>query len=153
LYDAHWYAAERLEDHQLAYTTTDALIDDFFAAHPDRLPAATTVADLRLAAMTLPQAEADAVAALTAGLPADLSIPLTGYVDANHAADAKLENARELSSAERNALIALPYKLMLPLLARRVAYAALHVQDPEYALAASCEKQSLATLFDAARAH
>ena len=46
---------------------------------------------------------------------------LAGYVEANHAADAKLADATELSSAERNRLTALPYKLMLPLLARRAA--------------------------------
>ena len=40
LYDAHWYAATRLENHQLSYTTTDALIDDYFASHADALPAA-----------------------------------------------------------------------------------------------------------------
>jgi hypothetical protein len=147
LYDAHWYASTRLEDHQLSYTTTDALIDDYFAAHPDRLPEAMTVAQIRDAARTLPQAEADAAAALTSGLAPELAIPLTGYVEANHAADEKLKDARELSSAERNAIIALPYKLELALLARRIAYGALHVNDPQFALAASCEQQSLPAFF------
>ena len=72
---------------------------------------------------------------------------LTGYVEANHAADAKLADARERSSAERNAIVALPYKLELALLARRIAYGPLHVTDPAYALAASCEQQSLASFF------
>ncbi len=74
-------------------------------------------------------------------------MPLTGYVDANHAADAKLADARELSSSERNRIIALPYKLELALLARRLAYGALHVADREFAAAAQCEQQSLATFF------
>jgi len=32
---------------------------------------------------------------------------------------------------------------MLPLVARRIAYTALQVNDSEYAVAASCERQSL----------
>jgi hypothetical protein len=147
LYDAHWYASTRLEDHQLSYTTTDALIDDYFAANPDKLPAAMTVAQIREAARTLPHVEADAAAALTNGLAPDLSVPLTGYVEANHEADAKLKDARELSSAERNKIIALPYKLELALLARRIAYGALHVDDPQFTLAAACEQQSLPAFF------
>jgi len=143
LYDAHWYASTRLEDHQLSYTTTDALIDDYFAAQPARLPASMTVAEIQAAARTLPRPEADAATALTAGLAPELAIPLTGYVEANQAADTKLGEARELSSAERNRIIALPYKLMLPLLARRIAYARLDLADANYALAASCEQRSL----------
>ncbi len=68
LYDAHWYASTRLEDHQLSYTTTDALIDDYFAANPDKLPAALTVAQILEAARTAPRAEAEAATTLTAGL-------------------------------------------------------------------------------------
>ena len=147
LYDAHWYASTRLEDHQLSYTTTDALIDDYFAANPDKLPATMTVAQIREAARTAPRAEAEAAMALTAELAPDLAVPLTGYVDANHAADAKLNDARELPSAERNRIVALPYKLELALLARRVAYGGLHVADPQFAAAAKCEQQSLATFF------
>ena len=52
----------------------------------------------------------------------------------------------------RNRLIALPYKLMLPLLARRIAFAALRVSDADFALAASCERQSLPQFFGVARA-
>jgi hypothetical protein len=145
--DAHWYASARLEDHQLSYTTTDALVDDYFAAHPDELPATMTAADIVLGARELGQAEAGAAAALTAALPPDTAIALTGYVEANHAAEEKLADARELSSAERNGLIALPYKLELALLARRVAYHARHVDDAQYTLAASCERQTLQQFF------
>jgi hypothetical protein len=143
LYDAHWYASARLEDEAISYTTTDALIDDYFAAHPDKLPASLTVAAIRAAAPAVGRAEAEAATALTAGLAPDTPIPLTGYVDLNHAADAKLKDARELSSAERNRIVALPYKLVLPVLARRLAYAGLRVQDPSFAAASTCEKQSL----------
>jgi hypothetical protein len=148
LYDAHWYASTRLEDFQLSYTTTDALIDDYFATNPDKLPAMLTVAQVRHAARTAPRAEAEAAAALTAGLAPDLEIPLTGYVEANHAADAKLADASELSSAERNRIIALPYKLELALLARRLVYGALQMTDSQFAAAAKCEQQSLATFFN-----
>jgi hypothetical protein len=151
LYDAHWYASTRLEDHELSYTTTDALIDDYFAAHPDELPESMTVAEIRRAAPTLARAEADSVGALAAGLAAETPIPLSGYVDANRAAEAKLADARELSSAERNRIVALPYKLMLSMLARRIAYVGLHVQDPDFALASSCERQSLQQFFGASR--
>jgi len=151
LYDAHWYASTRLEDQSLSYTTTDALIDDYFAAHADKLPASMTVTELRRAAPALARSEADALAALTVGLAAETPIPLSGYIDANHAADAKLADARELPSAERDKIVALPYKLMLPMLARRIAYAGLHLQDPDYALAATCERQSLQQLFGTPR--
>jgi hypothetical protein len=147
LYDAHWYASTRLEDHQLSYTTTDALIDDYFAANPTKLPASLTVAQIRDAVRTLPPAEVGAVLVLTAGLADDRAIPLTGYVEANHAAEAKLADARELPSSERNRIVELPYKLELALLARRIAYGALHVADPQFAAAAKCEQQSLATFF------
>jgi hypothetical protein len=143
LYDAHWYASVRLEDEAISYTTTDALIDDYFAAHPDKLPESLTVAAIRSAAPALGRAEAEAATALTAALSPDTPIPLSGFVDLNHAADAKLAEARELSSAERNSIVALPYKLVLPMLARRIAYAGLHVQDPAFAAASTCEKQSL----------
>ncbi len=147
LYDAHWYASTRLEDHQLSYTTTDALIDDYFAANPDKLPTSLTVAQIRDAVRTLSRAEVAAVLSLTAGLPDDRTIPLTGYVEKNHAAEAKLADARELPSAERNRIIDMPYKLELVLLARRIAYGALRVADPQFAAAAKCEQQSLATFF------
>ena len=61
LYDAHWQAATRLEDHQIAYTTTDALIDEYFAANPARLPASLTVGQIRGAAQTMLRAEAGAI--------------------------------------------------------------------------------------------
>jgi hypothetical protein len=151
LYDAHWYASQRLEDEAISYTTTDALIDDYFAAHPSALPESLTVAAIRASAPAVGRAEAEAATALTAGLAPDTPIPLSGFVELNHAADAKLADARELSSAERNRIVALPYKLVLPMLARRIAYAGLHVQDPDYALAATCERESLQQFFDAGR--
>jgi hypothetical protein len=147
LYDAHWYASARLESHQLSYTTTDALIDAYFAAHPDALPASLTVAEIRAAARSMTRSELEAVEALAASLAPETPIPLTGYVEANHAADAKLAEATELSSAARNQITALPYRLMLPLLARRAAYGALRVNDGAFAAAASCERQSLRTFF------
>jgi hypothetical protein len=151
LYDAHWHASVRLEDEAISYTTTDALIDDYFAEHADTLPESLTVGAIRSAAPALGRAEAEAATALTAGLAPDLPIPLSGFVAINHAADAKLEDARELSSAERNAIVALPYKLVLPMLARRVAYVGLRVPDPAFAAASACEKQPLSELLGTAR--
>jgi hypothetical protein len=152
LYDAHWYASTRLEDHQLSYTTTDALIDDYFRAHPDKLPATMTAVEIQFAARNLTGVEAKAVAELTAGLLPETAISLTGHVEANHAAEAKLADARELSSEERNRIVALPYKLELVMLARRIAYQALELNDPEFKLAAGCERRTLQELFAAPRA-
>lgn len=143
LADAHWDAVPRLERHQIAYTTTDARIDAYFASHPDALPASLTVTEVIQGASSLGRAEFTAAKALTAGLAADTAIPLTGYIEANHAADRRLADATELSSTQRNAMTALPYRLMLPPLARRVAYTALGVDDAAFVAAASCEKQSL----------
>jgi hypothetical protein len=151
LYDAHWYASARLEDQAVSYTTTDALIDDYFAAHPDKLPESLSVAAIRSAAPALGRAEADAATALTANLAPDTPIPLLGFIELNHAADAKLAGARELSSIERNRIVALPYKLVLPMLARRIAYAGLRIQDPAFAVAADCERQSLQQFLGPAR--
>jgi hypothetical protein len=152
LYDAHWYASARLEDEAISYTTTDALIDDYFAAHADKLPESLTVAAIRSAAPAVGRAEAEAATALTAGLAPETPIALLGFVELNHEADAKLADARELSSAERNRIVALPYKLVLPMLARRIAYAGLRVQDPAFAAASACENQSLPQFLGIARA-
>jgi hypothetical protein len=154
LYDAHWYASTRLEDAQLSYTTTDALIDDFFAANPSGLPPSMTVAEIQAAAAApgRPRAEADAALALTQGLAPDLAIPLSGYVEANHEADEKLATMTEMTSAERNAIAALPYKLVLPLLARRFAYAQLNVANATFARAAACEQRTLPQALGADRA-
>jgi hypothetical protein len=46
----------------------------------------------------------------------------------------------------------LPYKLVLPMLARRIAYAGLRVQDPAFAAASACENQSLPQFLGTARA-
>jgi hypothetical protein len=151
LYEAHWYASTRLEDHQISYTTTDALIDAYFDEHPEAVPTGVTVAQIQAAAQAGPRVEAEAAAALTQGLAPDLVIPLTGYVDANHEADTKLVDARELPSSERNAIVALPYKLMLPMLARRIAYARLNIASSEFARAASCEQRSLPQIFSPQR--
>jgi hypothetical protein len=143
---AHWFATARLEDHQISYSTTDALIDAYFDAHPDRLPASMTVGAMRDAAGSLDPDERGALAELTAGLAPALDVPLTGFVDLNHAAQAKLENARELSSAERNHLTNLPYKLTLPQLARRLAYKRLGVGDEAFEAASACEQRSIPAL-------
>src|SRR5690606_16141076 len=119
--------------------------------NPEALPESLRVAEIRAAASTLPRAEAEAAVALTEGLAADLAIPLSGYVAANHAAEERLAEATELSSAARNRITSLPYKLVLPLLARRIAYAALEVQDSDYARTAACEQQTLQQFLNAER--
>ena len=41
LEEAHWYASTRVEDHQLSYTSVDALVDAYFAGAPNELPDTT----------------------------------------------------------------------------------------------------------------
>src|SRR5262249_18014157 len=60
LHDAHWQASLQIEDHQLSYTTSDALIDEYFAAHPDALPPSLAAAEIRARARLLGRAETDA---------------------------------------------------------------------------------------------
>lgn len=105
-----------------------------------------TVRQMRAGAAVLDAAERNALAALTSDLPPDRVVPLTGYVELNHAAQAKLENAREHSSAERNRITDMPYKLSLPQLARRIAYKRLDLGDEAFAAASACEGQSIPEL-------
>ena len=68
LEEAHWYASTRIEDHQLSYTSVDALVDAYFAAAPNELPDTVSVAQLRRVAERATPAEARAFAELTASL-------------------------------------------------------------------------------------
>jgi hypothetical protein len=147
------FVVARLEDEAISYTTTDALIDDYFAAHPDKLPESLTVAAIRSGAPALGAPKAEAATALTAGLAPENAIPLSGFVELNHEADAKLTDARELSSAERNRIVALPYKLVLPYARAgesRIPASACRI--PRFALASACETQSLRQFLGTARA-
>jgi hypothetical protein len=138
---AHWYAAARIEDHQIAYTTVDALADEHFAAAPP--PARMRVAEILLLAQHATAEESLALADLTDALGADEEIELTRLVERNRAAQRKLLTATNLSSAERNALLALPYKLQLPALARRLLYKSRAGADEQLRAAGECEAQSI----------
>ncbi len=144
LAEAHWYASTRIEDHQISYTSIDAMADDYFEKHPHRLPQMMTVQAIRALSERGSAAERAAALRLTMGKPAQLRVSLDDLVDRNEAALAKLESADELSSAERNAILALPYKLELPLLARRLIYEGL--RRPEMQPVAACEEQSVGDL-------
>jgi hypothetical protein len=143
LEDAHWYASTRLEDHQISYTTVDALADSYFHATPQRLPPSMTVQEIRRLKSSATPVEAAALQALTRDLSPDLDVSLTDVVERNHAAQEQLEDARELSSKRRNAIIHLPYKLMLPTLARRLIFRAANLQDSGLQRAERCEAQTL----------
>ncbi len=140
---AHWYASTRVEDHQLSYTSVDALVDAYFAAAPNELPDSVSVAQLRRVAERATPAEARAFAELTATLSEDFAVSLDDIVRRNHDAQAKLDHSTELSSAERNAIIALPYKLMLPMLARRLLYRAAQPRSATLRETTACETQSI----------
>jgi hypothetical protein len=102
-----------------------------------------TVADIRRLGKSATPVEAAALQALTNGLSPDLSVALTDVVERNHAAQEQLKAARELSSQRRNAMIHLPYKLMVPALARRLIFRAANPSDAQLQRAASCEAQTL----------
>lgn len=144
LSEAHWHASVRLEDHQLSYTTVDALADSHFATSPARLPPSMSVAEIRALRSAATSEEAKALDALTEGLALDFPVALTDIVERNHGAQAKLQNARELSSQRRNEIIALPYKLMLPMLARRLVFRHVGSSNKDLQRATQCESQSIA---------
>lgn len=149
--EAHWYAATRLEAHQIAYTTTDALIDDFFREHPAALPSTISLYDLRALEPHMTPVEARALARLTSRLDPALAIDLTNYVALNQHADEQLLDATELSSKARERMIDLPYRLMLPVLARRAVYHALDQPSERFEAASRCEKQGLRSYLTAPR--
>jgi hypothetical protein len=119
--------------------------------HPEKLPSALTVDEILQAARGLPLEEAQALDALTVNLPTSLSISLTGQVEMNRAAEERLVDARELSSAKRNQIAAMPYKLMLVALARRIVYRNLQVEDARFHSVAACESRSITDFFESAR--
>lgn len=143
---AHWRASTRLETHQLSYTTLDALADAHFERSPISLPREMSVADIRALKSAATPSEAGALTELTSGLHPTLPVTLTDIVELNHAADTKLTGMTEASSAKRNRQLNLPYRLMLPSLARRLIYRSTHQTDPELLSVTACERRSLSQL-------
>lgn len=148
LVDAHWHASVRLEDHQISYTTVDALADEYFARLPERLPRALSVAELRNLRSAATPAESAALTTLLSGLSDQTSISLTDLVERNHAAQTKLKDARESSSTARNRIIALPYRLMLPMLARRLIFRSANTDDAPLKRATQCEQRTLSDFLE-----
>ena len=146
LAQAHWDASVRLEHHQISYTTVDALADEHFGQVPSSLPRSMTVADIRKLRSAATAPEAQALDVLTNGLDSNSTIALTDLVERNHAADKKLQGMTEESSERRNEMLALPYRLMLPALARRLIYRSTHGTDSALQNATACEARSLAEL-------
>jgi hypothetical protein len=143
---AHWVASVQLEHHQLSYTTVDALADEYFVASSGALPKRMTVAEIRKLRAVATPPEAEALDALTVKLDSTLEIALDDVVKRNHDAEKMLQGRREDSSAQRNRALALPYRLMLPSLARRLTYRSARSTDPTLQRATQCEAESLATL-------
>ena len=90
--------------------------------------------------------EAEALDVLLSGLEPSLQIALGEAIERNRAADKVLQGLVEASSAQRNQKLALPYRLMVPSLARRLVYRSAQGADPELRRATECEAGSLATL-------
>jgi hypothetical protein len=74
--EAHWFASTYGDTRNVTYTTLDSLADEWFARHPERLPARISVAELRQLGERAPPAERQAVSRMTDGLTADNEIPL-----------------------------------------------------------------------------
>ena len=110
------------------------------------MPEALTVADIRRLTSAGTAPEKEALDDLTAKLDPALKIGLTDLIARNHAADKTLQGMREQSSAVRNGMLNLPYKLMLPLLARRLLYRSLDPLNEELRAATACESNSLSSL-------
>lgn len=142
LHAAHWYASARLEHHQVPYSTSDHLIAQAFAK--GTWPSVISARSLRVNAGRLPTAEASALRYLLEGVDPQQSVFLDDLVARNHAASEVLRDDRELTSAQRNAAIDLPYPLSLGLLARRVVYHQRYAQAPhELRTVLACEMQPL----------
>lgn len=141
-YEAHWSASAGLEDHQISYTSSDALIDDYFATHPESLPASLTVRELERLAESASLPERQALALMADSLSADTQVSLRDMVAVNHDTQRRLEGHRESSSSERNAIANLPYKLMLSQLARRLVYQSLNIEDSAFSDVTDCEAQT-----------
>jgi hypothetical protein len=142
LEESHWYSSVRIEDHQVSYSTIDALADEYFAADPSRLPVTMSVAEAIGLGESADPAELQALRQLTAKLPSGLKLALTTIVEKNHEAQVLLEHVPEAASADRNALLALDYKLMLPMLVRRLLYERANAGNTQLQSVQSCEKQS-----------
>lgn len=145
---AHWYASTHIEPHEISYLTTDAIIDDWFDAHPDRLPETIQVSDFERLMPYLDDAARTAAALLVDGLDGGSIINLENDVRQNQAADDTLADATEASSRERRAMLSLPYPLMLPSMARRAIYLSQHPHDPAFDQANRCEARSLQDLLE-----
>ncbi len=66
--EAHWFASAQGDIRNVTYTTLDAMADDWFAKHPQDLPARLTVRELQQLAAGAPPAEQQAVRRMTDGL-------------------------------------------------------------------------------------
>ena len=74
--EAHWYATQYGDERNITYSTVDALAEDYFAQHPEALPAEFPLIDARRLAANAPVAERAALQTLSAGLDASYRIPM-----------------------------------------------------------------------------
>lgn len=66
--EAHWFASAQGDIRNVTYTTIDALADEWFARHPQDLPARFTVRELQQLGAAATPAEQQAVRRMTDGL-------------------------------------------------------------------------------------
>ncbi|MEE4331068.1 MAG: hypothetical protein V2J10_09380 [Wenzhouxiangella sp.] len=122
--EAHWYAASRVERHNIVYSDIDRRVDAYFSDHAADLPQQLTLAELRSHVEHLPEAQRSAFEAMRTGLDDGLTISLTGHVASKREALERLDGATEESSAFRNRAGGLAYPLSLVPLARQAIYLA-----------------------------
>lgn len=143
--EAHSFAAAHVERHSIVYSDIDHAVDTYFAEHPDDLPPTVTLETLRPLVAGLPLTQRAAFRVLSDGLKEGQIISLTDQVARNRQALERLGDDIEMSSAARNAEMALAYPLSLVGLARQAIYI-----DRGNALATdtlACQERSIAEYF------
>lgn len=123
-HEAHWYASSKLERHNISYSDFDATIDEYFAAHPNKLAKEISLSNLASLIKQLSRAEQLAYKKLSDGVASEIKINLTNHVSLHKQAIETLKGHTEASSKDRNRLSGLEYPLNLVILARRAFYAA-----------------------------
>ncbi len=101
-HEAHWYASSKLERHNISYSDFDATIDEYFAAHPNKLAKEISVSNLASLIKQLSRAEQLAYKKLSDGLASEIKINLKNHVSLHKQAIEKLKNHTEATSKERN---------------------------------------------------
>jgi hypothetical protein len=127
--EAHWFASAQGDIRNVTYTTYDAFADDWYARHPQDLPARLSVRELHQLAAAGTPAEQQAVRRMTDGLTGDIDFPLHDLA------------AQASAWSQQQAGV----RPMIAQLARRLLYAQRHAKgEADVAAVRACESRSIA---------